>query len=413
MMIRPKQLGYMLLLAGCVWGIARVYSLSPIQSANAEPYTGGSQRSDPFASQASSAPVLGIRREWTDVKGRKLVAKFVELDGDKVVLDRDGKPARVKFDTLSASDQLYVLKVVKDRGQTEGLPQARSTDPTNSSDTATPAEATPRSSGNAKKAPSERIARSQPSGSNGKPQPWVSRTWTDTAGNKKTARLKTLDGTTVVLIFRNKPLEVPFNLLSAEDQAYIRERLVERGQQGLLAAVDGRSTAPPNAFAAAPPAPPNRFAEMQREHEERAKAAAAGRNPFAEAARPPGDHIAHNPPARFGQSSPPPMPEISPPPNARPTPASEPQPPQVQTTRVYQCNKCGRSMNSVPANHKCPGCGITFGYIENEDGTKTDTGAGGGIGRFRISRGGVKLLGWGVVVVIGAIAAFFKQIFGD
>jgi hypothetical protein len=412
MMIRPKQLGYMLLLAGCAWGIARVYSLSPIHSANAEPYTGGSQRSDPFASQASSAPSLGIRRQWSDVKGRKLVAKFVELDGDKVVLDRDGKPARVDFDKLSAADQLYVLKVVKDRGQAPGLPQARSTDPP-SDDTTDQAAATPRNSGSAKKAPNERIARSQPSGSSsGNPKPWISRTWTDTAGNKKTARLKTLDGTTVVLIFRNKPLEVPFNLLSAEDQAYIRERLVERGQQDLLAAIDGRPTAPPNAFAAAPPAPPNRFAEMQREHEERAKAAAAGGNPFGEAPQPPGDHLAQNPPARFGQSNPAPV-EISPPPNARSTPIPTPQPPQVQTTRVFQCNKCGRSMDSVPKDHKCPGCGITFGYIQNEDGTKTDTGAGGGIGRIRISRGFVKVVGWGIVVVVGAIVAFFKQIFGD
>ena len=70
-------------------------------------------------------------------------------------------------------------------------------------------------------------------------------------------------------------------------------------------------------------------------------------------------------------------------------------------------------MTSVPTNHKCPGCGVTFGYIENEDGTKTDTGAGGGIGRFRLSRGGAKLIGWGVVAVIGVVAAFFKQIFGD
>jgi hypothetical protein len=405
-MIRPKQFGYVVLLAACAWCISQLCSIRPIQSAYAEPFTGGTQRSDPFASQASPTPSLGIRREWTDVKGRKLVAKFVELEGDKVVLDRDGKPARVNFDTLSAADQLYVLKVVKDRGQTQGLPQARSTDET--SDTAAT-----KGSGSTKKLPSERVARSRPSSSSsGKPEPWIARTWTDTAGNKKTARLKTLNGTMVVLIFRNKPLEVPFGLLCAEDQAYIRERLIERGQQGLLAAIDGRPAPPPNAVAAAPPAPPNRFAEMQREHEERARAAAAGHNPFGEAARPAGDHLAQNPPARFGQSSPAPV-EISPPPHARSTPVATPQPPQVESTRVYQCKKCGRTMTSVPTNHKCPGCGVTFGYIENEDGTKTDTGAGGGIGRFRLSRGGAKLIGWGVVAVIGVVAAFFKQIFGD
>ena len=403
-MDRPKiQLGLVLFLAWCAWGISHLGSVDAVRTAHGAPFTGGGGRSDPFASESSSSARLGMLREWTDVKGRKLVARFAEMDGDKVVLDRDGKPARVNFDTLSAADQLYVLKVLKDRGESRSPSRGPTSDVAedkeDSFEVMPPSNASP-----SKSAPNERITLNRKNDESDKPKPWVLRTWTDIAGNKKTARLKTLAGTTVVLLFRNKPLEVPYDQLSDEDQIYIRERLIERGQQGLLAAIDG----PAERFAAAP-ARPNHFLEADRQRDEqvaeRQRQQEQQRLEFEERVRQRDEDFARQGRERGARQSPI-QTAVTPPP--APTPTYEP--PQVQTTRVLQCQKCNRQMTSVPENKKCPGCGVTFAYIENEDGTRTSTGAGGS---FRFPLRGIKGIIVAGLFVGGIIAGVFKWLLGD
>lgn len=376
-------------------------------------------RTNPFASEADGP--RGILREWTDIQGRKIVAKFAGAEGESIVLDRDGKLSKVPFQRLSTIDQHYVYKSLNDMGMANNLPDVR--DEGDSTGTIARDDKA--------RAAKEQIASSAPSNNNlaegNSQQPWTPRVWTYNTGRRITARLVTVQGANVVLSFRNKPLDVPFLSLSDDDRQYVRDRLTERGQLALLAEIDGQIAAanqPPPSFSAppaspptyssAPPSPPSfnhdpfgasrrmeedrqrrqqemeqrrremdeRLAQMQRDRDERWRQM---HTPPSSPATPPSP-FAGSPPSPFPSSQQATYPPPSP-------PGSVPRP-----FDGYQCESCGRQMKAVPSDNKCPGCGIIFGRVQNEDGTYRETGAKGS---FRFSFRSVK----GLIALIGLVVA--------
>ena len=64
----------------------------------------------------------GPERTWTDVAGRKVQARFLDVDNAKVVLQLHGKRSSFPFEKFSLEDQQYVRTEMKTRGQEEKVP---------------------------------------------------------------------------------------------------------------------------------------------------------------------------------------------------------------------------------------------------------------------------------------------------
>ena len=355
------------------------------ESDGVQPWTGGAAKVDPFAANPSKVAVAGaFRREWTDTKGRKLIGKFVEVDGDKIVVDRDGKMVRVRFATLSAVDQTYVHKLLKDRDIADPFPGAAASDDQLA---ATRKPERDIFDGNSKSKVNRDL--DSESRSNGKIQPLASRVWKDISGKKITARFSTMKGSSVVLIFRKKPMEVPYQRLSDEDQTYIRDRLTERNQTALLAGVEPRFApapvaAPPPVFNAAPAAPrfandpfadsrrrmDEHLAESRRQHEQFARDAEARRQRQDQEMRDRMAHL-HARPA-FPQGGPAIMPSsVAPPQNVSPPVAAAPTGALgTEKVWVHSCSKCRHQISADYKGTSCPHCHVEWEYEELEDGTK-------------------------------------------
>ena len=63
-------------------------------------------------------------RTWTDLKGNQLEGEFVKVTGDNVVLRHDGKTAVYPLKYFSPTDQDYVRRQLKARGEGRLLPSA-------------------------------------------------------------------------------------------------------------------------------------------------------------------------------------------------------------------------------------------------------------------------------------------------
>jgi hypothetical protein len=133
-----------------------------------------------------------------------------------------------------------------------------------------------------------------------------------------------------------------------------------------------------------------RMAQMNREREERMRSM-------------------HSPP--FHSPAPPQMPSY---PNngfassGSPSAPSSYQPSSApQQFESYECRSCKRQMRTIPSNHKCPGCGVTFDRVENPDGTYTETGAKGS---YRFSFRGAKSMLALIGLVVAGLAALVRKV---
>lgn len=61
-------------------------------------------------------------RTWTDVKGRTINAEIVRVDGDSVIVNRNGAELPIKLETLGAADQQYVAEWRKTSAPAESAP---------------------------------------------------------------------------------------------------------------------------------------------------------------------------------------------------------------------------------------------------------------------------------------------------
>jgi hypothetical protein len=70
---------------------------------------------DPTPTDSSAAhPRAGKLHTWTDAaSGRKLDAKFIKIEGDGVVVEKDGEPIKIGLDRFVREDLLWILGVGK------------------------------------------------------------------------------------------------------------------------------------------------------------------------------------------------------------------------------------------------------------------------------------------------------------
>jgi len=136
-------------------------------------------------------------RTWTDKGGKTLEAKMLFLTpDDKIVLESDGQSYSISINRFSDEDQEYA----------RGFEERK-----NAGDQ--PSPGTRRSRDNDKRKDLEET-----------------RVWTDTHGMEIKAKYIRMHEGHVVLLQGKTGHKVPFYVLSAEDQEYLREALVERGE---------------------------------------------------------------------------------------------------------------------------------------------------------------------------------------
>jgi hypothetical protein len=186
-------------------------------------------------------------RTWTDVQGHTMRAEFVrEVDGDATFI-KDGKLLTIPLDRLIEADRQVIHGLEADKKvEVEAVPAGA---PAN----IPPAAAVPAS-------PADGGAAAAAASLSKKEAAIAVRVWTDTQGNRVTAKFVRLVGGEVVLLRGARTLTLPFDSLSAVDQAYIREVLTARGEQaavpGSAPIADNPPTDAPADFANPPPTPP-------------------------------------------------------------------------------------------------------------------------------------------------------------
>ncbi len=63
-------------------------------------------------------------REWTNSEGRTIEAEFVEIEGDKVVLEMNGKTYKVALDSLTEDDREFARSAAEEGGAKEEVAPA-------------------------------------------------------------------------------------------------------------------------------------------------------------------------------------------------------------------------------------------------------------------------------------------------
>lgn len=146
-------------------------------------------------------------REWTDLKGQKMSAKFLMLTPDqKLVLESEGKTYFIPLDRFSPEDRQYV-KSLQDMPETE-------------------TESPPEKKVEPKPAPkTENLTES--------------RLWTDFQGRQVKAKFLRMHEGRAILMQGSTPRPVSFYTLSQEDQDWLREQLQKRGEEDQILTREG------------------------------------------------------------------------------------------------------------------------------------------------------------------------------
>jgi hypothetical protein len=92
--------------------------------ARKKPATGSSTTTKSTDKDASTAndPKPGPTRTWTDVQGRSIQARFIGMEGAKVVLQFKKTRTTYPFDKFSLADQRYVRDEMTGRGEGDKVP---------------------------------------------------------------------------------------------------------------------------------------------------------------------------------------------------------------------------------------------------------------------------------------------------
>src|SRR5262245_20193806 len=182
-------------------------------------------------------------RTWTKVQGDTIKAQFIrEVDGDVVFL-RDGKLVTIPFDQLSEGDQKLIRELEKDKKIEE---------------TTVPLGA-----------PTPKVDPPQPDAPPLKPDKTIEqrptlikprvlaeiRVWSDLQGKKSSGKFVRIhDGNVILARTSGRVFEMPYKLLSREDQLYVRGLLTARGEAHLCPPLsDDNAEVAPNGLVAASP----------------------------------------------------------------------------------------------------------------------------------------------------------------
>ncbi|MCE9557032.1 MAG: hypothetical protein K8T91_27105 [Planctomycetes bacterium] len=218
------------------------------------------------------SPRLAQARTWTDQKGHTIEAKFVRVSGNEVVLEKGFKVIRVRLDQLSEADRQYVQKQLEADGlriwtdvhgkplsarllrMVEGKVELREQD----QKIQIPfAKLSYDDQEFVRKWFDERGQGDQVPKPDDK-----SRVWTDSAGKKVMASLRSVQqGGRLRLRSYGLDIRLTYDALSSADQDQLREQLQAEGKEDLLLAVrpptEVATNNPPMApTPVAPPPPP-------------------------------------------------------------------------------------------------------------------------------------------------------------
>jgi len=80
-----------------------------------------SKSADPASAEDAELTAVA-ERTWTDVAGRKVRARFLDVENAKVILQVRGKRSSFPFEKFSTEDQQYVRAEMTTRGQAEKVP---------------------------------------------------------------------------------------------------------------------------------------------------------------------------------------------------------------------------------------------------------------------------------------------------
>jgi hypothetical protein len=183
---------------------------------------------------AVTAPVAAQQRNWTYANGKAFRAEFVrELDGD-VTLLQDGKLIHVPLAQLSDEDQRRIGQLQEKESD---APATAATEPADRS--ASPFGGDPKS-------PASRLpALSPPAAKKSKVEQPTTRTWTNTQGEQTIGKFVRFVGRSVVILRGARTATLDFDSLTPEDQAYVRDLMIARGDTPPPVAGQDNIEAPP------------------------------------------------------------------------------------------------------------------------------------------------------------------------
>ena len=322
-------------------------------------------------------------RTWTDHSGKTLRAKFVRLTKGRVTLELGGRRQSVPFWSLSTEDQEYVRQHPTVRGKLRDVPEV--------------AEAP--------------------------------RGWTDVRGKSVTAQFIKVVDQKVVLAVKDKTSEIPFVNLSEADQDYVRDLLAKKGQEDLVPPKANKpgdqdtetplntgmpddtvpnppaTSLPPRSSVHAPSIPetPSHTVLVQQPTR---SIPAPNPSPPPRPSRQVASVLDRSP--SINEPPPPTYPPVSEPesPPSEPPGGNTNSSPASATPGEGAAFFCSGRNKEVPASakDKCPHCGQHWDYVENPDGTRTETAHGRRIS-FRAIRGIIIL----VMFVAGGIWRFVTR----
>lgn len=158
----------------------------------------------------SASPLEASEETWTDVSGRTMQAEFVGLDNTDAVFVKNGAEVRVPISRLSPADRDRAIQL------NESAKDADDDDGETNGDRRRP----------------------------GRRRTFENRSWSDTRGNVITARFVRIRDDQVVLSRGGRNTVVPYYNLSDTDQQYIREVLMDMGEEELIPAERPAAAAP-------------------------------------------------------------------------------------------------------------------------------------------------------------------------
>jgi hypothetical protein len=393
-----------------------------------------------LAAAGMVAGAAAKERTWTDTSGRTIRGEFVRELGDEVALLVDGKLVTIPLDKLSPRDREAVRELAAGREVPDDPPPL----PAPVAEPATPVEApsspsAPEAEIDVTPVPAATTPATTPPAfspppaatddepSEPSPAPSLvpgrrakapaNRTWTDTQGRQVTGKFVRVFNGKVMISRPGRIVPVGFYDLSDADQQYVKDLLIERGEESLIppkpvpqvaggvggsAAIAGEaaSNIPAGAIEIAPAAFPE-YQPMPASTTPDYAGSSSGAIEYSGA--PP---AGYGPEMNAGSTYNPGSVEVMPPdavsnygPASRARPRFNPSPAEdTSAERVGICSGCNREVRGMDTYFdKCPHCGTHWSYNEFHDGENA--------GKFADRLGGAAIAAIAAVVVAVAMLA--------
>ncbi|WP_442484275.1 hypothetical protein [Aeoliella sp. SH292] len=412
---------------------------------------------------APSWAVEYSERSWTDDEGKSVSAKLLRLSGSTAILDQDGKIVRAPVGRLSDADQEWIKKVRelnrwREWTMIDGTKRRlkfenKEGDEVTLKEGSASVELTIDQLSDVDRQLLATVFDTATATAPGFESPMAggtgateSREWTNSNGKKIDAEYRGVEGEKVVLFFQNREWRVPLAQFSQTDQDWVAQQNAPPSSGTPNSGNGYGAPSPPPPQVAAAPATLFEAAQHQIRGRTNPGFDSSAASPIE--STPPDPMAAHNAamermeqnrlenerraeeqwaamrgqqdemdsmasaPSTPSHSAPSPPESFSPGPSMHePTfPASAPADPGSGGVMMneYTCSSCNHTWHTareMGAGDKCPKCGITFDFMEDENGKIVEETSTGKAKRYG---GIVKLVIFAVMAVGGLLAKFSR-----